>query len=61
MGRLSGLHRARNAQSVLAEFWLVQGIGHRWPGGNPLGSYTDPQGPEASRRIAERWLAALRR
>jgi poly(hydroxyalkanoate) depolymerase family esterase len=34
--------------SIAAESWLLQGAGHAWSGGNPAGSYTDSQGPDAS-------------
>lgn len=41
------VHSAPNGITI-AESWLLQGAGHAWSGGNPTGSYTDPQGPDAS-------------
>lgn len=41
------VYQDANAQ-IVAEHWLVQGAGHAWSGGSPAGSFTDPQGPDAS-------------
>ncbi len=35
----------------IQQYWKVNGMGHAWSGGSPGGSYTDPQGPNASQAI----------
>jgi poly(hydroxyalkanoate) depolymerase family esterase len=44
------LHHDASGQAIF-EQWVIHGAGHAWSGGSPAGSYTDPQGPDATREM----------
>lgn len=54
------VHRGKTGR-VLAEHWTIHGTGHAWSGGNTRGSYTDANGPNASREMLRFFLRCRRK
>ncbi len=45
---------------VMLERWIVDGLGHKWSGGAPDGTYTDPKGPDAAAEMMRFFLERSR-
>ena len=49
------VHTDAGGREIL-EHWEIHGAAHAWSGGSPAGSYTDPDGPNATREMLRFFL-----
>jgi poly(3-hydroxybutyrate) depolymerase len=45
-----------DGEREILEHWNIHGAGHAWSGGSTAGSYTDPEGPVATKKMLRFFL-----
>ena len=48
---------AESEDCSILDYWIIQGMGHTYPSGDPDGSFTTPNGPDVTAAAADFFLA----
>jgi poly(hydroxyalkanoate) depolymerase family esterase len=54
------VHRNKANGASVIEYYVVDGLGHAWPGGKMGASYSDPRGPDATALMWAFWKGRTR-
>jgi hypothetical protein len=51
------VRKYNDSQGDLLDYWIIYGLNHGYPGGDPAASFTDPTGPDVTGAAYEFFMA----